>query len=196
MQKYNLPNERKLIIETDDCPEDPRGWDNLGTMACFHDRYRLGDKDIPFSDDDFDSWEEMKEHAVNTLKAAVILPLYMYDHSGITINTTGFSCNWDSGQIGFIYVTETKLKEEYGDLSEETLEKAKKNLLSEVETYDQYITGEVYHFRIEKENVCNLGHIHSETEDSCGGFYGDDIKENGILDHISEEDSKAVLAQL
>ena len=28
--------------ETD--PESPRGWDNLTTMLCFHNRYNLGDK--------------------------------------------------------------------------------------------------------------------------------------------------------
>ena len=33
----------------------------------------------------------------------VILSLYLYDHSGITMNTTGFSCPWDSGQVGWIY---------------------------------------------------------------------------------------------
>ena len=30
----------------------------------------------------------------------LMLPLYLYDHSGITMNTTGFSCPWDSGQVG------------------------------------------------------------------------------------------------
>lgn len=32
----------------------------------------------------------------------LMLPLYLYDHSGITMNTTGFSCPWDSGQVGWI----------------------------------------------------------------------------------------------
>lgn len=35
----------------------------------------------------------------------LMLPLHLYDHSGITMNTTGFHCPWDSGQVGFIYVT-------------------------------------------------------------------------------------------
>jgi hypothetical protein len=33
-------------------------------------------------------------------------------------------------------------------------------------------------------------------EDSCGGFFGDDIKENGILEHLSEEDYSAMLEQI
>lgn len=35
----------------------------------------------------------------------VMLPLYLYDHGGITINTTGFHCPWDSGQVGWIHTT-------------------------------------------------------------------------------------------
>ena len=34
---------------------------------------------------------------VEQMEGMVILPLYLYDHSGITMNTTGFSCPWDSG---------------------------------------------------------------------------------------------------
>ena len=30
---------------------------------------------------------------------AIVQPLYLYDHGGITMNTTGFSCSWDSGQV-------------------------------------------------------------------------------------------------
>ena len=33
----------------------------------------------------------------------VILPLYLFDHSGITMNTTGFNCRWDSGVVGWVY---------------------------------------------------------------------------------------------
>jgi hypothetical protein len=35
-----------IKIYQDDCDENqnPRHWDNLGTMVCFHRRYELGDK--------------------------------------------------------------------------------------------------------------------------------------------------------
>ena len=42
------------------------------------------------------------------------LPLYLYDHSGITMNTGGFSCSWDSGQMGWIYATKEDIQKEYG----------------------------------------------------------------------------------
>ena len=44
---------------------------------------------------------------------AVMLPLSLFDHSGITMNTTGFSCPWDSGQVGWIYISYEKIRKEY-----------------------------------------------------------------------------------
>lgn len=93
--------------------------------------------------------------------------LYLYDHSGITMNTTGFSCRWDSGQIGFIYATKQKLEEErIPDFSA--------CLKDEVKTYDQYITGDVYWHSVTDKD--------GNESFSCGGFYGmesaiDDAKE-------------------
>lgn len=192
-----LPNNRIFRMFQDEYPESPREWDNLGTMACFHRRYTLGDKDIPFSSDDFNGWNEMEEYILKSLDAAVVLPLYLYDHSGITMNTTGFSCRWDSGQVGFIYITKDKIMKEYGvkRIRRQLKEKVEKMLVNEVEVYDQYLIGDVYGFQILKITKCDEGHIHETHEDSCSGFYGDDIKINGILDHISEEDANIILGQ-
>ncbi len=30
------------------------------------------------------------------------------------MNTTGFSCPWDSGQVGWVFVSKKKVREEYG----------------------------------------------------------------------------------
>lgn len=174
-QKLNDGHVLKIFHDT--WAESPRSWDNLGTMAIFHKNYNFGDE-VDFSSKDFDSWSEMEDYINNTLKAVICLPIYMYDHSGITINTTGFACPWDSGQIGFIYVTDDKMKKEYGNTYHlPHLESARKALLSEVLTMDQYITGQVYGFYLEKNG---------ETIDSCCGFYGEDIYKNGMLEHIPE----------
>src|SRR3990167_995153 len=87
----------RIELHQDELMESPRGWDNLGTMVCFHSRYRLGDSH------NFESPKDFQEQI--TEEAHVILPLYLYDHSGLAINTTGFHCPWDSGQVGFIYVS-------------------------------------------------------------------------------------------
>lgn len=102
----------------------------------------------------------------------VILPLYLYDHGGITMNTSGFSCPWDSGQVGYIYATPAKVLEEWGD-GEDAKDKAKQCLEGEVKVYDQFLRGDVYGYRIEDEEGNDL--------DSCWGFYGmDDVKEQAL----------------
>ena len=123
--------------------DDPRQYDNLGKMVCFHRRYSLGDKHN-YESQDYNGWEEMKSHIVKKEDVLVILPLYLYDHSGITMNTTGFSCPWDSGQVGWIYATKKDVKEWYGlkRINKPNIDKVKEILLGEVKAYDRYLTGE------------------------------------------------------
>jgi hypothetical protein len=86
-----------IIIEQDEEPINPRiENDNFARMLCFHKDYRLGDgkrfDDFGFNRSDYNSWDEMEDAIIKQEKPAVILPLYLYDHSGITISTTPFSC--------------------------------------------------------------------------------------------------------
>lgn len=152
-----------ISIEQDELAESPHKWDNLGVMACFHSRYNLGDK-VDLAPDHFNGWTEMAEYIKTELGAVVILPLYLCDHGGITIATGPFSCQWDSGQVGFIYVTHEKLIAEYGNVGPDVIALAGKVLQAEVETYDQYLTGDVWGFTAENEDGHNIG--------SCWGYYG------------------------
>lgn len=114
----------------------------------------------------------------------MILPLYLYDHGGITIRTSSFSCSWDSGQVGWIYVTKTRLRKELEveQITKDIIRQAEKILRAEVETYDQYLTGKVYGFTVyEAEDGC-----FAELE-SCGGFYGSNPKKNGMLEEAPNE---------
>jgi len=112
-------------------------------------------------------------------KVPVMLPLYLYDHGGITMRTGPFSCPWDSGQVGFIYVTKETLRKEYSvqRVTKATIAKAEKVLKGEVETYDDHLTGNVWGYSIEvtsKETCAECGHTDypEEFEDSCWGYYG------------------------
>ena len=112
---------------------------------------------------------------------AVVLPLFLYDHSGLSISTGEFSCPLDSGLVGVIYISHEKIRKEYQlapgtELTPEILEKAKQGLEIEVETYDQYLTGDVWGFVVYDQL--------DQEIDSCWGFYGDDPKKNGIMDHL------------
>jgi len=138
--------------------ESPRDWDNLGTMVCFHSRYTLGDSHNYASPDDL--LEDIKEDN------HIILPLYLYDHSGITMSTGPFTCPWDSGQVGYIYVSYKQVRKEYGwkHITKQRREKIESYLTDEVKTYDQFLTGDVWWFSIEDDE--------GEPLDSCRGFYG------------------------
>lgn len=177
----------QLEIFYDEHPDCPRSWDPLGTMVCFHRRYNLGDKHN-YDHNDYSGWGEMKEAIIKAENVAVILPLYLYDHGGITMNTTGFSCGWDSGQVGWIFVSKEVLRKEYNvkRITKDIIEKATKVLQGEVETYDQFLTGEVYGYRVSKIDVCDKGCEHSEEVDSCWGYYGmESVEEEGnrVLDY-------------
>lgn len=164
-----------IKIYHDNDAESPREWDNFGTLICGHSRYQLGDKH-EFDDarsfllDLLDLDVEM-DLPVNDLikrveKIAVILPVYLYDHSGLAMNTTGFHCPWDSGQIGFIYVKLSDIRKEYSikRVSAKLREQAATYLRNEVQTFSDYISGSVYGYVVEKEG---------EEIDSCWGFIGD-----------------------
>jgi len=160
----------EVRIYQDIDPVCPREWDNLGTLALyrrFHDRYlAVGEEVI-----------ECPDHlAAIERKAAVHLPVYAYVHSGVAVQTRPFHCAWDSGFVGIIYVSREKLLAEYGGkrLTRRLKEKAKEVLEGEIQTLNQYLTGDVYGYAIVRKTTCNLGYEHEETVDSCWGFYGYD----------------------
>ena len=98
----------------------------------------------------------------------LMLPLYLYDHSGLAMSTESFSgraphAEWDSGQVGWIYVSkEDALKEFDADkMTGAIRQKADALMRSEVAAYDSYLRGECYGFELYKNG---------ELSDSCWGF--------------------------
>jgi len=60
----------------------------------------------------------------------------------------------------------------------------RKHLAAEVLEYDYYLRGEVYWYRRFTYKTCETcGHQEEETGDSCGGFIGQDFKENGLFEN-------------
>jgi hypothetical protein len=100
-------------------------------------------------------------------KRVIMLPLYVYEHGGVAMSTGAYSDPWDSGQVGWVYVTKEDVREEYGKqrISAKLREAVEGVLKSEVETYAQYLEGAVYGYVVEDEE--------GEHIDSCWGFYGD-----------------------
>ncbi len=150
-------------LYTDDDPMNCRhDCDNPAVMVCWHRRYDLGDKKAKWAEQWAGPQEFLEWAKANKIKW---LPLYLYDHSGLTMSTGAFSCKWDSGQVGFIYWDPAQVKACCGeDAMRWPKKKIEKDMRVQVEEYDKYLRGDVYGYVVEDEN--------GEKLDSCWGFYG------------------------
>ena len=158
IKSKTFPNGYKVVVSIDPEPQSPREWDNIGTVV-IHNRSRYA-----FADETADMHELLN---LESDKNHISLPIYLYDHSGITINTTGFACRWDSGQVGVIYCTKADAIREFGNkvCTAKVRDKALKVLKAEIEELDQYIQGDVYGYQVFDPS--------GEVVDSCWGYYGD-----------------------
>lgn len=107
-------------------------------------------------------------------------PLYMYAHSGVALSlgrSYPFNDQWDSGQVGFVRID----KEKSGLKTEE---QARASAEGMVEAWNQYLSGDVWGYVIERDG---------EEVESCWGFYGKDCcREEGeaALKRLEEEDAE------
>jgi len=178
----------KICADPDPC--DPRKeFDHMVTLACWHRRMDLGDERI-------DPGTTIKTIVGDVRragdKALAILPLYIYEHGGVTMRTGEFSDPFDSGQVGWAYVTR-KNAEKMGCVNATPVESVahekltgravrydrdffEKAIRDEVKEYDDYLTGQVFGYIVEDEEGDEL--------ESCWGFYGE-------LDYVRQEAKSA-----
>lgn len=164
---------RTVVICRDEMAENPRkdfADSNIATLTCCHRRYDLGDErhSEPMSVKDI-----VRKVRGDGDKVLAILPLYLYDHSGITMRTERFSDQWDSGQVGWAYVTKSKA-EKVGEPGDKTHFEA--IIRQEVATYDNYITGSVYGYVVLDQD--------DDVLESCWGFFD-------RLDYVRKEAREA-----
>lgn len=172
IEKYEHDGLDVRICQDDD-PLDPRlEWDHLGVMVCFHKRYLLGDKDHGYREADYDSWDEVYKAILAEEDPLVVYPLYLFDHSGITISIgkerfqMADSAGWDWGQVGFIFARKKDVRKEYNKkrISPKMREQVCAQLRAEVQEYDQYLTGDVYGVEVIDRD--------GEVLDSVWGVFG------------------------
>ena len=247
-----------LHVHSDPYPDNPRMTDeNLCVMACWHQRYTLGDAhdrgdtpeafwrslvrqyvprnavleealhgglggiriepcsegcdvyercdlDCPFDTDDNEevlayqgvSSDHVPEYILDDLTVghcmqllqpyAAWLPLWLYDHGGITIScgavTYPFTDRWDAGQLGWIVCSKTNVMSVCCCPETMWRSKAVEVMQEETNLYDQYLRGEVYYYNLLE---AELGDEPEWGEaDNCGGFYGSDIETSGMVDAV------------
>lgn len=168
MDQFNIPGIDKF-------------YDHYGTLYV-GDGYEVeaGSQPRKYFESTIDAW--VKENLC-------ILNLYVYDHPGISINTSGFNYSWDSGQIGFIWCTREKA--EAGGVDWANIEKY---LIGEIKTLDQYFTDDVWGFRcyeIPAEELENLDwedwDILEDTPEYKAFLLKED--EENAVEHLVETDS-------
>lgn len=191
-----------LTIEADQLAESPRiSMDNIGNMYCWHKRYSLGDEHhFPMPEDFRQSMEE--EYGKNWKKKVVILPLYLYDHSGITIRTSPFSCPWDSGQVGWIWADKNDLRKEFPKKIRESGKdwerRMEECLRSEVATYDQFIRGGVVRYAVTDsdgtviDSLCGI--YLDDSRDAIDQIMTDYLEYEGVLTKGQLDELKAAIA--
>lgn len=191
MKSIQFSDGSKIDILEDTDPESPREWDNLGTMICFYRRYSLGDKHS-YSSSQFESWKEFAKQLIKDHNPAVILPLYLMDHSGLSISVSSGmfravdSVGWDWGQVGFILVAREKVLREFNckKISAKLRARVEGILRLEVKVYNQYLAGDCYGYELKD--------VSDNVIDSCWGFFGTE----SIADHLPVKYQKEFLAEL
>ena len=114
----------------------------------------------------------------------VSLPLWVYEHSGITMScgdrSYPYNDRWDSSCAGWIVMSKDSVMDHLAATEENWRTKAIECMRGEVELYDHWLTGNVYGYTLLEETAPD-----EWTEvDSCWGFYGDDVLTNGIADNV------------
>ncbi len=162
-------NGKTIVILSDEyaqCnPRDDEG--NLGVMICFHNHHNLGDQH-DYAPCNFNGWEGLRFYLESKMKACIIHPLWVFEHGDILIQIgeyTGPDARWDAGQVGYIYTTKERIRNNWNikRVTPEYMKRADDLLHAEVELYSAYLQGDVVGYQIKDED---------EVVDSCWGYLG------------------------
>ena len=115
----------------------------LGKLICFHTRYNLGDAHN-FTHKNYSGWAELSQAIAKFYDAGAMLPMFMLDHSGLSVSTHPFYNVWDSGQIGFIVASKKDIVDMFGTkyCTRLCIKQAAELLIQEVEDYNMYLNAD------------------------------------------------------
>ncbi len=114
-------------------------------MVCWHRRYNLGDEThIGWNSKEKHDYAKEKELKFKNEDIGIAVPLYLYDHSGMTMSTKPFGCKFDSGQVGIYFMTKEFIISVWNDYTDKTKDVASLYINNQVKMYDLYIRGEAY----------------------------------------------------
>ena len=163
--------------------EHPRAWCS-STLYTTHRRYDFGGESL--SCDAASIEEAFAEHLADkglTERDVIWLPVYGFEHSGLALGCTPFRDRWDSGQLGYIYMSRADTSREYGGQTHHPLDEGRG--VSPSRGRDRHL-GRLSQWR-------GLLLRHSCLDDlSIGGFYGSDHEASGLLSAARAEIRHAI----
>ena len=189
----------KLYILIDEDPPNPRENDNLAVLVADYRRYNLGDRKP--TDEEYTAlrkggWDGLRTHLTCQYGPILALePLALLDH-GVQHLYIGSQAHWsdsggwDSGLIGFAYVTAARAAE-LGALIEHRNEWIK----GDVDEYDKYLRGEAFGYSVTRTRTMRAtdgsGFEQSAEEvlDDCWGFLGYDYVMDEAMSSLNYYDA-------
>lgn len=154
IKKWQKPGDTySIVCELYEYPEDPiESEEYITTFVLGHKRYNLGNK-TPIDFSAHSSWEGVMSAIKREYKDMICaVPVYMYDHSGISLSTAPFTCPWDSGQIGYALIRKSSLKK-WG-LKDQSIEDLCKIIDNDVFKYSLYLNGFIYIVSLIEHTTC------------------------------------------
>ena len=212
----------KILVYLDDCPMDPMDCEELVGYYIPVQKY----KHLSNANDEFEIWkEEIKDCRIEAnatdlyycaeditdlevceFKDLIALPLYAYSHSSFSLSTAEFSCPWDSGRIGLVYISVEAAAEAfmveipevcyYDEAKAAKRHKAKVELRkrvdcalrASVEEYSNYLSGNAYCFSVDDPNGV-------EVVGLTGGYLGFQEQEDSFLLEEAHEEIDALIGR-
>jgi hypothetical protein len=159
----DAPDPREQTVECGNCEGE-------GTVAGNPDDGEADEIECPICGGEGELPIDMAEYLRREHGARVVLPLYVYEHSGITISSGAAvrttvkqsdidprghnpfdTAAWDTSMVGFIFDTPDGVEQCIGeDATDEQIEQA---LESEVKIYASYLEGNVYYYNVEDDET-------------------------------------------
>ena len=154
-----LDNTLSVEVIQDDEPYSPRENCNAGILCVSHKHLRNETDD--FESDNHSNWDEVEQWLRAEKGAIEVVPVYLYSHGMVRVNTTGFQCRWDSGQAGLYYTTVASYQNAVSN--ELDADKIRQCLVDEISDLDKWVSGEIYAYKV----INKLG----KTLSYAGNYY-------------------------
>jgi len=176
IEKINYKGKVIEIYQDLDC-QSPEDWGEDGIFLVNYHRDFEVRRDEIITEDDVRTWYQGEK--IKQQKNFFIFQLSMLSHSGVWLSlNSSFACDaggWDTSRVGVVLVSKKEAK---------TKEKAVKLASGLIESWNDYLSGNVYGYVI-------TGIEDSKILDSCWNFYGD-FNKNGMIEEAKNIIDEAV----